>query len=110
MKPYVSLFYKDNNKGHSSMPRRVEKTYISVYDQNFNSSRRTKKILERNLRNGKNAKTAIPQKNVSIKESDDDKMSKPNIIQPIININIINGENMIEILQGVINCIKANTM
>lgn len=109
MKPYISLFKKDNTDGHS-MPRRGNNIYVSVYDQNFNSSRRTKKILERNLRNGKNAKTAIPQKNVSIKESDDDKMPKPNIIQPIININIINGENMIEILQGVINCIRANTI
>jgi len=109
MKPYVSLFKKDNNERHSSMPRREKNTYVSVYDQNFNSCRRTKKILERNLRNRKNTKTAIPLKDVSIKEIED-KVSKSNISQPIININIINGENMIEILQGIINCIRANTM
>ena len=101
MKPYVSLFYNDTQERHSSMPRRVEKAYISVYDQN-NSCRRTKKILERNLRNGKNTKTTIPPKNVSIKESVEEKSTK-NEIHPIIVINIINGGNVRDVIRDVFN-------
>ncbi len=100
MKPYVSLF-KEQHEGHSSMPRREINSYISVYDQN-NSCRRTKKILERNLRNGKNAKTTIPPKNVSIKENVEEK-SKKNEIHPIIVINIMNGGNVRDVIRDVFN-------
>ena len=77
MKPYVSLFYNDTQERHSSMPRRVEKAYISVYDQ----GRRTRKIMERNQRNGKISKTIIPPEYSSIKESEEEKSAKNEILK-----------------------------
>lgn len=105
MKPYTSLFSKDNNERHSSMPQRKAKPYLSIYDQ----GRRTKKILERNLRNGKNAENTIPPEYFSIMESEDN-TSKPNTIQPIFVFNIINGDNLSEILHGVMASIKTNAI
>ncbi len=102
MKPYVSLFTKDNNEGHSSMPRREINSYISVYDQNFNSCRSSRKNMNQNQGNVKNAKTAIPQKNASIKESVEEKSTK-NEIHPIIVINIMNGGNVRDVIRDVFN-------
>jgi len=109
MKPYISLFNEDTNEGHSSMPRREKNTYISIYDQNFKSCRSSKKNMERNQGNGKKAKTIIPLEYSSIKESED-KTSKPNTIQPIFVFSIINGDNLSEILHGVMACIKSNAI
>lgn len=104
MKPYVSLFTKDNNEEHSSMPRREKNTYISVYDRNFNSSHSSKKNMERKQGNGINAKTVIPPKNVFIKETVEEKSTR-NEIHPIFIINIGSGDNVRDVIRNILNSI-----
>ncbi len=105
MKPYISFFKEDTNEGHSSMSRRGKNTYVSVYEQNFNSCFSSKKNMNRNMGNDKNAKTAIPPEYFSIKESED-KISKPNTIQPIFIFNIINGDDAGKTISAIIRSLS----
>lgn len=102
MKPYVSLFNKENNERHSSMPHRGKTNYISVYDQNFNSSRSFKKNMDRNRGTGKNEKPVIPSKRISVKETVEE-ISTKNEIHPVFIINIVSGDNVRDVIRNILN-------